>query len=182
MIDSILNACLREKLLISIRTERKSPDNLFIGIVRSINDSHLLFESLDPYGRVIKTISISIKSIVIIEYDEVYTNDLTKLYELNKTQKVIAKSVYIHNRTLSQFRNSLNRLKGSQELVSVFIGNDFFLGRIVDLDESDLIINCITYQGFDDGIVVFPINKIIKVRKNGLHEFKVNYLNKLKLG
>lgn len=179
MIYDILNKCYLNSYVITINIDLYDWDKLLVGIISSLTNDSLELEVLNPFGISLKIKKIKIKSIKMINYDDIYGNDLRILYEINKDKKPL-KSIYINHSNTKSFIKKIQRIKELKEVISVFIMDNYQIGRIKEINEHYLYINNISYQGLNDGVSALPIDKISKIRLHGMVESKVSYLHDVK--
>lgn len=73
--------------------------------------------------------------------------------------------------------NILKELRKTQELAEFYTNGEtetFEIGIVIALNDDILAFQSFTKNGYDDGIVVFPVNSIFRVETN------TQYLNKMK--
>lgn len=172
----IFKTALKSNNIISLCVGKVDWDKRIIGYVKSINKKNVFIDVVDIFGSIIKSKSIRIDNIAVVEINDSYNKHLEKL----KTQgKVIKKTkpLYYYNKGNS-FNEKLEllRLKGS--VCTVFFGTEYMTGIIKKIDKEILFINSIGYRGTKEGESYCKLGSITKIRYEGALEKKISYLQK----
>jgi hypothetical protein len=153
---------------------------MYVGLISTYDEEMIKFKELDSSANIQKTKMIKTKNISLLSYNDIYGKDLELLYKAKVIDNA-TKNKYIYNKKSSKFfKEHLLKSKNLKEVVSIFGSDDYFIGTIIELNETYIKLNNISFQGHDDGVTIIPINLIIKIRKNGKLERKVKYLYNIK--
>lgn len=173
----IFKTALRSNSIISLCVGKVDWDKRIIGYVKSINNNSIIIDVVDIFGSVIKSKSIAINSITVVEINDSYNKHLEKLRKQGKVVKK-TKPLYYYNKGNS-FNEKLEllRLKGS--VCTIFFGTEYMTGVVKKFNEDVLFINSIGYRGTKEGESYCKLESITKIRYEGPLEGKISYLQKL---
>ncbi len=181
----ILKRCFDNNTLVTIITNLNKIDSVIVGRIYQLDDESVEVDEINFNGRITRKRKLKLKSVRILRYGDIYSNEIKELIKFHKTSKedkVSPKTKYTSNKSTPQFLMLLAELQRSQEMVSIFVKDDFRFGIINELSESHVKIKSITYGGWDDGFAVIPIKRIMDIGRNGSDEQQVSYLYRIRKG
>lgn len=109
-----------------------------------------------------------------MEIGGVYNDNLERLNRngFTKTQSK-PKYVIINKRNVY---NRLNELIVGKTLCTFVFGAEYSIGIVTACTESEFFISNVAYDGSEDGISVFDINMLTKIRYASNHENRISFL------
>lgn len=180
MWTKILKDCFKRKSLICLTLDLNDWETVIIGTISSFDDKKLFLDEVNPYGVVIrKGRKILFSKIKIISYNDIYGKDLAYLLEKSNLKSIKPKYIYINSKQTLNSKRVLHLVK-NQEIISIFINDDYIIGIDNEIDDKYMLLNNFTYQGFEDGYTVFEKQLVTKIRYRGAVEQKISLLKELK--
>lgn len=146
------------------------------GYVKSIESTHIMLLRLNRYGQQTGVLRINLDSIVSVEYGSSANNDLELLSRLDL--KSIRRSArYIDVSESVDIRSLLIRLIQDKIMCSLFFDKGYLsLGIIQSIDEKTIYVRSMGFCGEEDGISVFSMKAIRRIRYNTNVEIAAQYL------
>jgi hypothetical protein len=179
MFEQVINKCLHSGSLICLAIDMNNLENVIMGKVLSLERDKLIIDEINPYGTVIRfRRTIRLNKIKLVSIDDIYGTDLKYLNSNNYLVGAKPKYIYINKSNLNSLKKIIE--SKSNQVVSTFINNDYFLGEITLIDGELIQVKNITFQGFEDGFSYFDKSLITKIRYDGPVEKKVILLRKMK--
>jgi hypothetical protein len=146
-----------------------------IGYVKDVGASNKFkLEVLDEFGRKTKVESYSLASIKSLEIGGIYNDNLKKLSngEFSKIQSVPKYyTAGMHNLGIK-----LSKLKASRTLCTFFFKTEFSIGIVADVNQEEFSIKNIASDGTADGISVFDIAVLTRIRCRTNFENRIFFL------
>lgn len=174
MKNKIINA-YKDNHLICICLNRIDWEKRLIGYVRDLKEPNSFkFEIIDEFGQRKGVRSIKFKSIKSLEIGGVYNDNLEKLngYGFKKT-KSKPKYIIVNKRNVY---DRLNELKVGKTLCTFVFETEYSIGIVTACTESEFFISNVAYDGSKDGISVFDISMLTKIRYASNHENRISFL------
>jgi hypothetical protein len=178
VIEQIVKA-KREKRLISICLKNIDWNRRIIGYVKDgAPAKHIRLEIRDEYGQKKDTKNIPLAAIKCVEIGGLYADDLEILIEdgffktKGPAENVVRKS--------HQWFKKLSELSKAKILCTFFFKEDYSMGVVTDVNEQEFSINNIGYEGKTDGVSVYDLKKLTRVRFGSNFENRIDFLSKRK--
>lgn len=176
MISRILEKSLKETTLVGVRTTSLNWDEVIVGFVKSIDDFYVTIKEIDKYGMFIGNTTLSIDSIVHIEYNDDYQNRLYFIHK-NNSNFHVEKRITIWKKD-KELISCFKLIKGKKNITTFYLEEDdsYVTGKIIDFDEKYLLIQNIGSNGSDDGYSCYSVKDIIGIRYDSIEEQKIELL------
>lgn len=149
-------------------------ENFWCGIVVDYNETLVKIQHYTKYGKHDGLIIAQISSIQNVDFNDDYAKAMQVVIdysqELEKEQKL--------NILLSENDDwdyhIIKQMAGNSEIVtSIEINNsEYYSGFIVEVSETDFILNCVGKLGQDEGMAVFKIEDVTGFRINDIDNRK----------
>lgn len=174
---AIFKAALKNKNLISLCVRKVDWDKRIIGYVKSITNKNVIIDLVDIFGSVVKSKSIAINTIVVVEINDNYNQHLEKLKKQGDVIKK-AKPFYYYNKG-NRFSEKLELLLTEGLVCTIFFGTEYKTGIIKSLEGNILVVKGVGYRGTEDGESYCKLDRITKIRFKGPLEEKISFLQKM---
>lgn len=155
-------------------------NNRVIGYVKQIYPPDKFeLEVIDELGQQKNKQLILFTSVKSLEIGGTYNNNLERLNKNGLLKKQMhSKYFYAQKHDLSQ---KLYEVKNSKTLCTFFFNTEFSIGIVKRISKHEMSIKNITYEGQNDGISIFDIALLTKIRIGSAIENRIAFLNSKKL-
>lgn len=144
------------------------------GYVTDFNESLVTIQHYTKYGKPDGIIIAQISNIQSVDFNDDYAKAMqvvidysTELEKEDKTHILLSDSDEWQFEVLKQMEGNLAKI------TSVEInGSDYFSGFVLEVSESDFVLNCIGKLGEDEGSVIYKIEDVTGFRINDIENRK----------
>ena len=166
---------MQKKQLICICLNKIDWDKRVIGYLTSKPSSSTIdLQVIDEKGNFKMRKQILIETIKSIEIGGIYNDNLEKLAKAQlKPSKGQMKQVTTSKGNIQL----LQRLKDSQQVCTFFFETEYAVGKVRKLSICHLVINNITFDGRNDGLSIFDITSLTKIRIGSSKENRISLLH-----
>ena len=179
-IKEIVKEAYKENRVICICLKRIDWDKRLIGFIRNnFSDEHIKLEILNEYGEPKNIKDIPLSKIRSLEYGGVYNDNLEILYK-GKFKSNRSKAKYIIWNRKEDLTAILKKLLKNEVLCTFYFNDYYSIGIIAKEVTDQLFINNKGYDGVNDGVSGYDINKLTKIRYNSPFELRIEFLLKNK--
>ena len=166
MLEHIINKCKVSDSFICLSLDPYDLEYVIIGKVMSFDSDTLIIDEINPYGTVIRSgRKIPLSKIKLVSFGDIYGADLKYLNANIDLKNTKPKYLYFNNGGKSSFSGIIESSKN--QVVSIFINDDFIIGEIIQLKGEIVQVNNVTYQGFEDGYTYFNKSLVTKIKYVG---------------
>ncbi|MBX3242021.1 MAG: hypothetical protein KIT80_13620 [Chitinophagaceae bacterium] len=145
-----------------------------IGYVKGININKFEFQVIDEFGQRKGKRAILLNMVKSLEIGGIYNNMLEKLVKNGYVKgKTTPKYLYSNK---NRFRENICKLIDSKEVCTFFFKTEFSIGIVTKVSKSELTIKNISYEGVNDGISIFDLKQLTKVRTRSHLENRIKFL------
>jgi hypothetical protein len=165
----------KKKELVCICLNRINWDNRIIGYVKNIYASNKFdLEIIDEFGQKKNKKRFLFTSIKSLEIGGIYNKNLENL---NKKGFLKNKSTpkYFSIKKHNAYKK-LIELKETKTLCTFFFKNEYSIGIVEEITQEEFFITNIAYDGTGDGISIFDITLLTKIRCNTNFENRISFL------
>jgi hypothetical protein len=176
LIKNQIEKSYKKNELVCICLNRIDWDNRVIGHVKNIYASGKFdFEIIDEFGQKRNKKTFLFNSIKSLELGGIYNKNLDALNKNGFLKNQQHPKYYKINRQSAYTR--LIELKASQTLCTFFFKNEYAMGKVKKVAKDEFFIANIGYDGIADGISIFDITLLTKIRCNTNFENRISFLN-----
>ena len=149
-----------------------------IGYVKKIHLSdNLDFQIIDEYGQKKDLKPVLFSTIKSLEIGGTYNKNIDTLF----------KKEFLRNQTMPKYfsikkqdlHKKLKELKETKALCTFFFDTEFSIGIVEQITEDEFSITNIAYDGTEDGISIFDIKMLTKIRTGSNFESRILFLLKI---
>jgi hypothetical protein len=178
IINQIKKAKMSRKL-VCICINTINWNNRVIGYVKQIYPPHKFeLEVIDEFGQQKNKRIVSFTSVKSLEIGGTYNDNLEKLNKNGFVRKQMhSKYFSVQNQDLYE---KLCVLKNSKTLCTFFFKTEYSIGIVKRITKHEMSIKNITYEGRNDGISIFDIALLTKIRIGSAFENRITFLSNKK--
>lgn len=184
MKDSVIKNTLTESInkgyILSIFSNRNQRGRCSVGLIEQVTSQHVVMKHISVNGQYDGYILRRLEDIIRIDINGQYEKRLQTLYLLQKQQHLdlFDKKVKRNGNLVKEF---LTYSMGKRLVVSVCIDEteeqEDIVGWVKDMNDTEVTISKISFEGYDDGETIFDICEIIKLNCDSLEERVLGLLN-----
>jgi hypothetical protein len=153
-------------------------NNRIIGYVKNIYSFEAFeLEIIDEFGQKKNIRKISFASVKSLEIGGIYNKNLEKLNKKRFSRNQSA-PIYFSARK-HNLHKKLYQLKDAKTLCTFFFDTEFSIGIVKEISQEELSIANIAQDGTNDGISVFDITLLTKIRSKSNFENRISFLSDL---
>jgi hypothetical protein len=177
-IKNQIEKAYKKNELISVCLNNIDWNSRIIGYVKKIYASNKFeLEIIDEFGQKKNRRTVLFASVKSLEMGGVYNENLANL---NKKR-------FLKNQSTPKYFSSgkydlpkkLSELKESKTLSTFFFDTEFSIGIVMEITQKELFILNIAYDGTEDGISIFDVTLLTKIRCETNFETRISFLTKL---
>lgn len=175
-INKRIEEAYKKNELVSVCLGKIDWNSRIIGYVKKIYASNKFeLEIIDEFGQKKNIRTVLFASVKSLEIGGVYNKNLEHLHKKGflknqSTPKYFSPEKYDLSKILSE-------LKESKTLCTFFFDTEFSIGIVVDITQKELSIMNITYDGTEDGISIFEVTVLTKIRCETNFKNRISFLS-----
>lgn len=156
-----LEKSIKEKSLISIRSDTTDTDKFSAGYVLNLSDEVFSIKAINPHGLPDGILTIKTADLYGIDFDDIYLKRLKNRIEESKKLFSDSPSPNFFSNSESNIRITLEQAKEKRQMVNVNLYHDLgFYGYIQELTQTEFSIEVFNKYGEYDGISIYLIEDI----------------------
>lgn len=178
IILSTLNDSLKERIIVSVFSNRNNPESCAVGFIEKISDEQVVIKHVTSTGLYDGYAIRRLNDIFRVDINGQYEKRLLKLYNVqNQEHPNIIKT----KKEANLFKEVLTVAQNLKLVVSVCIDEteeqEDIVGWVKDFGDKEVIIKQISFEGLDDGESAFYIEDIVKINCDSNDERVLGMLN-----
>jgi len=174
----LIEEAKKNNRLISLSLDGSDYETAVVGFVKDYDDLYVTLNHISSEGFEDGILVHKIDNIYSASYDDRYNKRLEFLYK-NKALFKDADQVVTDTLSGNVIWNLLHKAKELEVVVTIGFDRDFTTsGYVKDLNESEVLIRCIGYEGDYDGLSVFLVDDIDSISYNDIDNRKTDFYYK----
>jgi hypothetical protein len=145
-------------------------DKFWCGVVLDYNDTLVKIQHYNKFGKPDGVIVAQIASIQNLDFDDDYAKAMQVVIDYSKEIEKEEAVPFSFLQTENWQYEVIKSLEGNFEIISSFEVNNsnYYSGFIVEVSETDFILNCVGKMGEDEGFVIYRMEDITGFQINDI--------------
>ncbi len=174
-IKNQIEKAYKKNYLVCICLNNINWNNRVIGYVKNIYASERFeFEVIDEFGQKKNIRTVLFSSVKSLEIGGTYNENIEKLNKKGFLKNQSTPKYFSEGK--QNLYKKLNELKDTKALSTFFFDTEFSIGIVEEITLEELFIANIAYDGKKDGISVFDITLLTKIRSESNFENRISFL------